>query len=106
MQVRGGDTAQVVIGGLRYGALYSHYSPTHLPMCQVEDELMLELYRESVRRNGALLIDSGERKFTEFLQRIGAEVQFKHYTIEFNAPLGESRKKGFVVGFLPPGTEI
>ena len=104
----------VLVGGLRFAALVDHYSAQHPPVCEPDDEVMIGLYRERIRRHGALLIDSKKRKggeFDGFLRRcrIGGKevkVEFRVVRIEFRAPFGAEKKRWFVLGYLPPGTEI
>ena len=69
---------------------------------------------ELCRRHGALLIDSKNRRggeFDGFLRRcrIGGKevkVEFRTVLIEYRAPFGKEKKRWFVMGYLPPGTEI
>ena len=101
----------VVLGGLRFAALVDHYSKTHPPVCDPEDEIMIGLYRERIEKHGALLVDSGERDFDGFLKRCrldgrAVNVKFKRFPVDARAPFGSRKQLSFVLGFLPPGTEI
>ena len=97
----------VVVGGLRFAALVDHYSAQHPPVCEPDDDLMIDLYREKIRKHGALLIDAGERDFDEFLKRAGGvKVKFKHCPLKYRARFGKTKKREFVLGYLPPGTQI
>ena len=96
----------LVIGGLRFAALVDHYSAAHPPMCDPEDEVMIDLYRERIKAHGALLIDSKVKDFDAFLQRVDRPVHFETYRTTFRAPFGKVKKRGFVVGVLPPGTVV
>jgi len=97
----------VVVGDLRYAALFSHYSAQHPPVCEVEDEIMLGLYRDTIRRRGALLISTWEDDFDLFFRRIGRpRPKFIKYCEDYHAPLGGSiRHQRFVVGYLAPEKE-
>ena len=105
-RTRTDEPVHVVVGGLRYAALYSHYSAGHPPVCEADDEIMIDLYRERIRRHGALLIDSNARDFADFLKRVNVKVQFKKCRIKCRSLLGKPDTKGFVVGYLPPGCDI
>lgn len=96
----------VVVGGLRYAALVDHYSAGHPPVCDPEDEVMIDLYRERIRRHGALLIDSSPGDFKTFLERTNAQVSFEKHLFRYKSLLGREKKRTFVLGYLPPGTEI
>ena len=97
------EPVPVVVGGFRFAALFSHYSAGHPPVCEVEDEIMLELYRDTIRRHGALLIDNSEDVFDEFFRRIGRKkVKFLHDRTQCRALLGEERRPRFIVGYLAP----
>ena len=100
------EPVPVVVGGLRYGALYSHYSAGHPPVCEPDDEIMIGLYRERIRRCGAVLVDSNTKELSDFLKRAKVEVRFEKCRIECRSLLGKPRKKSFVVGYLPPGSAI
>ncbi|MBP5530636.1 MAG: hypothetical protein J6Y54_01215, partial [Lentisphaeria bacterium] len=106
-----GGPIPVVVGGLRLAALVDHYSKGHPPVCDPEDEIMIGLYRKRIRIRGALLIDTGERDFDEFLKRCrvdgcGVKVKFRRFPVEARAPFGGKKQLSFVLGYLPPGTEI
>ena len=108
---RSGEPIPVVVGGLRLAALVDHYSQGHPPVCDPEDEIMIGLYRERIRIRGALLIDTGERDFDEFLKRCrrnggDVKVKFRKFQGEARAPFGGKKQFTFVLGYLPPGTEI
>ena len=97
----------VVVGGLRFAALVDHYSGQHPPVCEPDDDVMIDLYREKIRKHGALLIDAGERDFDGFLKRAGGvKVKFKHCPIRYRARFGKTKKREFVLGYLPPGTVL
>ena len=96
----------VAVGGLRFAALLDHYSKQHPPVCEPDDEVMIDLYREKIRKHGALLIDAGEKDFDEFLKRAGAKVAFRRVQIKFGSRFGKRKTRWFVLGYLPPGTEI
>ena len=102
----------VVVGGLRFAALVDHYSAQHPPVCDPEDKIMIALYRERIRQRGALLIDSDKKDFDEFLKHCrfeggeGIKVDFKEFQVEARAPFGKKKKREFVLGYLPPGTEL
>ena len=100
------EPIMVVVGGLRYAALYSHYSAGHPPVCEPDDDIMIELYRERIRRHGALLIDRDEADFSEFLKRAKVKVRFTTLQIDCRSKLGKPRKNRFVVGYLPPGSDL
>ena len=100
------EPVRVVVGGLRYAALYSHYSAGHPPVCEPDDEIMIDLYRERIRRHGALLIDSSEDDFVDFLKRAGAEVRFVRCRVGCRSLLGRRREKTVCIGYLPPGSGI
>ena len=100
------EPVRVVVGGLRYAALYSHYSAGHPPVCEPDDALMIDLYRERIRRHGALLIGSRESDFADFLKRAGVKVDFTRRVGGCRSLLGRSREKAFFVGYLPPGSGI
>ena len=100
------EPVRVVVGGMRYAALYSHYTAGHPPVCDPEDAIMTELYREQIRRHGALLIDSDAADFNDFFQRIGREkVRFDRESAFCRSLFGKPRRKHFVVGVLPPETD-
>ena len=96
----------VAVGGLRFAALLDHYSCQHPPVCEPDDDVMIGLYREKIRNHGALLIDAGEKDFDEFLKRAGTKVVFRHCRIKFGSRFGKKKTRYFVLGYLPPGTEI
>ncbi len=96
----------LVIGGLRFAALVDHYSAEHPPVCDPEDEVMIGLYRERIRKHGALLINSGVEDLEAFVKRTDHPVRFKKYSVPYHAPWGRVKKRGFVVGILPPGTIV
>ena len=101
----------VVVGGLRFAALVDHYSAQHPPVCEPDDEVMIDLYREKIKRHGALLIDSREKDFEDFLKRCSlggkeVKVEFRHVPIKFGSRFGKKKKREFVLGYLPPGTEL
>lgn len=96
----------VLVGGLRYAALVDHYSSGHPPVCEPDDDVMIDLYRARIRERGALLIDSGANDFTEFLKRAGVSVKLESRRVSCRSLFGRTRSTGFVLGFLPPGTEI
>ena len=102
----------VVVGGLRFAALVSHYSAQHPPVCDPEDDLMIGLYREKIRKHGALLVDSRPQDFDKFLKRCrrldGGEVKVKFTArpLKYRARFGKTKKRPVVFGYLPPGTEI
>ena len=97
----------VAVGGLRFAALLDHYSAQHPPVCEPDDDVMIGLYRGKIKEHGALLIDSGERDFDEFLKRAGGvKVKFERVQIKFGSRFGKKKTRYFVLGYLPPGTEI
>ena len=97
----------VAVGGLRFAALVAHYSRQHPPVCEPDDDVMIDLYRETIRKHGALLIDAKEIDFDEFLKRAGGvEVKFIRVTIKYGARFGRKKTRYFVLGYLPPGTVI
>jgi len=101
----------VVVGGLRFAALVDHYSKGHPPVCDPEDDMMIGLYRERIRKHGALLVDSSDKDFVAFLKRCrldgkAVKVDFRIGQAEARAPFGKKKIRAFVLGFLPPGTEI
>lgn len=100
------EPVRVVVGGLRFAALYSHYSVGHPPVCEPDDEIMIDLYRERIRRHGALLVDSSVKDFADFLKYAKVEVRFKKIRVKCRSFLGKPDTKGFVVGYLPPGSDI
>jgi hypothetical protein len=108
---RSGEPIPVVVGGLRLAALVDHYSKVHPPVCDPEDEIMIGLYRERIGKHGALLIDTNEKDFDKFLKRCrrdgeDVKVKFKKFSVDARAPLGSKKRLSFVLGYLPPGTEI
>ena len=108
---RSGEPIPVVVGGLRFAALVDHYGKTHPPVCDPEDEVMIGLYRERIRKHGALLIDSRQSDLEEFLKRcrIGGgpvKVDFRTFKVEARAPFGEQESRTYVLGYLPPGVGI
>ena len=97
----------VVVGGLRLAALVDHYSRMHPPVCDPEDDVMIDLYRERIRKHGALLIDGAPEEFQAFLKRAGGvKVEFERHRIKYGARFGKKKTRSFVLGYLPPGTEI
>lgn len=96
----------VLVGGLRYAALVDHYSSGHPPVCEPDDDVMIDLYRARIRERGALLIDRGANDFTEFLKRAGVSVELESRRVSCRSLFGRTRSTGFVLGYLPPGTEI
>ena len=97
----------VVVGRLRFAALIDHYSAQHPPVCDPDDDVMIDLYRERIRRRGALLIDSNPEELKAFLERAGgAPVKFGWHRVRFRAIFGKERAQDFALGYLPPGTEI
>ncbi|MBQ9503136.1 MAG: glycosyltransferase family 39 protein [Lentisphaeria bacterium] len=96
----------VAVGGLRFAALLDHYSRQHPPVCEPDDDVMIDLYRERIRKHGALLIDAREKDFDEFLKRAGTKVVFRRCMIKFGSRFGKKKTRYFVLGYLPPGTEI
>lgn len=96
----------VVVGGLRFAALVDHYSAGHPPVCEPDDELMIDLYRERIRRQGALLIESRPAEFEEFLKRIDVPVSFEKHYFKYKSLFGREKKRTFILGYLPPGTQI
>lgn len=97
------DPVPVVVGELRYAALFSHYSDAHPPVCEVEDEIMFHLYRDTIRHHGALLLSNRPEDFDLFYKWSGREkVKLTRYFVNCRSLLGEHRKKRFFVGYLPP----
>lgn len=97
----------VAVGGLRFAALVDHYSLQHPPVCEPDDDVMIGLYRDRIRKHGALLVDSREGDFDEFLKRAGGvQVKFERVRINFGSRFGRKKTRYFVLGYLPPGTEI
>ena len=101
----------VVVGGFRMAALVDHYSKGHPPVCDPEDEIMIGLYRERIQKHGALLIDTSEGDFKGFLKRCSlngraVKVKFKKFPAEARAPFAGKERLSFVLGYLPPGTEV
>lgn len=96
----------VVVGGLRFAALVDHYSAGHPPVCEPDDEVMIELYRERIRRHGALLIESRPTEFEDFLKRLNVPVSFEKHRFKYKSLFGPEKKRTFILGYLPPGTKI
>lgn len=97
----------VLVGGLRFAALVDHYSKGHPPVCEPDDDVMIGLYRAKIKEHGALLIDAREQDFDEFLKRAGgAKVNFRRCEVRFGSRFGKKKRRHFVLGYLPPGTEI
>lgn len=97
----------VLVGGLRFAALVDHYSKGHPPVCEPDDDVMIDLYRAKIKEHGALLIDAREEDFDEFLKRAGgAKVNFRRCEVRFGSRFGKKKRRPFVLGYLPPGTEI
>ena len=97
------EPVRVVVGELRYAALFSHYSAGHPPVCEAQDAIMFELYRDTIRRHGALLISNDAEDFDLFLQRVGRPgLKFRKYPVKYHAPLGRIRQHRFVAGYLAP----
>ena len=97
------EPVRVVVGKLRYAALFSHYSAGHPPVCEAEDEIMLRLYRDAIRRHGALLISADSADFDLFFRRIGRnDVKLRRFSTRCRSLLGRERHPRFFVGYLAP----
>ena len=105
---RSAEPIRVVVGGLRYAALFDHYSPGHPPVCDPEDELAIGLYRERIQKYGALLIDRDAAEIDKILIRVEAPEKPKPETlrVSYRSLFGRRRVCTFAVAYLPPGTRI
>ena len=73
----------------------------------IPDDLMIDIYRERIRQNGALLVDASPLDFEKFLKRCGNKnVEFRVCWISFRSRFGKKKQRSFVLGYLPPGTEV
>ncbi len=105
-KARGDEPVKLVIGSCRFAVLFSHYTADHPYVCDPEDEVMIELFQDSLARNGALVICGDSRKLQPLFRRLSAPVELKPCTVAFRAPWGRTRKRRFVVGVIPPGTIV
>ena len=96
----------MVVGGLRYAALVDHYMPGHPPVCEPDDDVMIDLYRERIKRHGALLIDREPADLEEFIKRAGIPVKLEKRRVKYRSRFGRTRSSEFVLGFLPPGPVV
>ena len=101
----------MVVGTRFEATLLEKYLPHHPPACEVDDPVVLELYRKKIRTEGALLIAPGNRKdrppekiFENFFQEIGCTqpVIFEKHTYYYQAKFGKKKKRIYYLGFLPP----
>ena len=75
-------------------------------MCDHDDVTAVELYRERIKRHGAVLIASRESDFGDFLKLARVKVRFKKIRVNCRSLLGKPKKNSFVVGYLPPGSAL
>ena len=100
------EPLRVVVGGLRYAAIFDHYSPRHPLGCESDDDLSVDLCREQIERYGALLIDSKLRDLNPFLNRLETPVEFEECYIAYRSLLGETKSRHLFMAYLPPGAKI
>lgn len=100
------EPLRVVVGGLRYAAIFDHYSPRHPLGCEADDDLSVRLHRAQIERYGALIIDSKFDDLETFLGRLDAPVEFERVRIEYRSLLGETKSRTLLLAYLPPGTKI
>ena len=103
---RGDEQIPLVIGNFRSVGILNHYLPYHPPACEPDNDTMIDLYRETLRSSGALLIDKKEEELQKFTSRLNTPVKLTKCELYYKAPLGRKKHWTFYVGILPPGTEV
>ena len=100
------EPLRVVVGGLRYAAIFDHYSPRHPLGCESDDDLSIRLHRAQIERYGALIIDSKRRDLNPFLKRIDTPIVLEKHELHYRSLLGKPESRTLYMGYLPPGTKI
>ena len=103
---RGDEKIPLAVGNFRAVGIINHYLPYHPPACEPDNDTMIDLYRETLRSSGALLIDKSETELRKFTSRLNTPVKLEKCTLYYKAPCGRKRRWTFHVGVLPPGTEV
>ena len=96
----------MVVGDLRHAVIFDHYSKGHPPACEIDDDVMIDMYRERIYRHGALVIAGREEYMKMLLKLIDNPIKIETRRVVYRSLMGKTKSRGFFLGFLPPGTVI
>ena len=94
----------LVAGAAFESSLLENYLPHRPPSLSADDELALELYRDKIFREGALLIGS-EEELQLLCDQLNCRVKWENYHLPYHALLGRTRRNYFFMAYLPPQSQ-
>ncbi len=102
---RGDEPVPVVVGGLWLAGVVGNYTSYRPPVCEIEDDVFFNRYRDIIDEKGALVIGSDESEFTDFEERVKMKLAPEHHTVQYKAVKGKVRNLNFILGYYPSAAE-
>ncbi|MBQ7695381.1 MAG: glycosyltransferase family 39 protein [Lentisphaeria bacterium] len=101
-----GREIPLVYGDRWFAGVIQNYSPHRPKTCVSGDICNMELYRDRLKREGALIIFKGRKDYAAEFRAAGLEpVELFPVEHTFKAPFGRKKRTALFLGYLPPAEE-
>ncbi len=103
----GGKAVPRVYGDRWLAGVIQNYSPHRPRACVHGDVCNMELYREQLKRDGALIIFNEKTDYSAFFRASGLEpVPLHTFEYTFSSQFGRTKKDHLSFGYLPPAGTV
>ena len=102
----GGREIPLVYGDRWLAGVVQNYSPRRPRACASNDVCNMELYRDRLKKEGALIIFRKDEDYSADFRAAGLEpVKLTHVEHTYKAQLGRRKRTSLLLGYLPPAEE-